>query len=394
MTRISLSLCILALTAVLAVSSAALAQLPPPDLLAANAALFYWRAFAVLPTLDNKQEDALTNAIDLKPLDASLASAVKLGEPAMRELHRAAQQPRCAWATPTEDGVATVLPHAGKARELGRLALARARWNFANGKPAAGVDDLIDAMTLARHTGGDRILITLLVDYTLETLAVKVAVADLNRMGPAELRQFAEKFDRLPPIINVSQAVLAERDMFLDPIIKLLSQPGGKEKVFEQFGGLPGNDPVTQALRGMSREQLLEGVIGVRPYYDKLAKLMEQGHSQMKKNEETVAKWLADPNLKEPTRTMAKMVLPGIAALKAEVRYKLSLALLRAAIAVQLEGPEALSNPAYHDPFANAPFQYEKLTGGFRLQSKTPNPVTNKPLALETGKGMVNFERE
>jgi hypothetical protein len=46
-----------------------------------------------------------------------------------------------------------------------------------------------------------------------------------------------------------------------------------------------------------------------------------------------------------------------------------------------------LSNPAYHDPFAKAAFQYEKLDGGFRLQSKTRNPRTDKPMTLETGAG-------
>jgi hypothetical protein len=391
MARFSLSLYGLAAALALATASVGMAEAAPTarDPLAANAALFYWRAFASLPEFDKKQEQALMDALDLKSVDDSLGAVVKLGEPALRELHRAARQPRCVWGTPIEDGISTLLPQASKARALGRLALGRARWNFAHGKPAEGVDDLIDAMTLARHIGGDRILITLLVDYSIETMADNVAAADINRMGPAELRQFAEKLDHLPAAVTVGQAVLGERDMFLDPAIRLLSKPGGKEKLFEQFGAVDANDPVVKTLKGMSREQLLEGAIGVRPLYAKLAALMELPPAEMKKNEEKVAAWMADPSLNEPTRTLAKMVLPGIVAVKAEIRYKLYLALLRAAIAVQRQGPDALSNPAYYDPFAKAAFQYEKLGDGFRLQSKTPNPTTGKPLALQTGKGLI-----
>jgi hypothetical protein len=399
MTRFSLTVCAFAAFLALAGSSIALAQSPSAaaDPLAANAALFYWRAFALMPKLDEKQENAVAqqsamDAKELRPLDDSLDPVVKLSDPAMRELHRAAKQPRCVWATPVEDGVATLLPHVGKARELSRLAMFRARWDFAHGKPAEGVDDLIDAMTLARHLAAEPILINLLCDYTLETVANNVAAAELNRMGTAELKIFAEKLDSLPPGATTKQAVLGERDLFLDPVVRTLSQPDGKEKMFQEFGDGNANDPATNALRALSREQLLEGAKGVRPLYDKLAALMEQPLADVKKNEEKLAAWLADPSLNEPTRAMAKMILPGYTGvMKANVRYRLCLSLLRAAVAVKLEGPEALSNPAYHDPFANAPFQYEKLGDGFRLQSKTPNPKTGKPLALEAGKGFIGL---
>jgi len=393
MTRFSLSLYGLTIAATLAAASVGLAQTAPPtaDPVAANAALFYWRAFSLLPNLDKKQEKLLEKAVEAEPVEEALGEVVKLSEPSLRELHRGARQPRCVWATPIEDGVSTLLPHAGKTRQLARIALARAHWNFSRGKPAEGVDDLIAAMTLARHIGADPILITLLVDYAVETMADNLAAADMNRMGPAETKQFAEKFDRLPPATTVSQAVLGERDIFLDPIIKLLSKPGGKEKMFEQFGIVDANDPVIKALKGMSREQLLEGAVGMRPLYEKLAALMELPLSKTGKDEEKVSAWLADPSVKETTRTMAKTLLPGIVALKAEVRQKLCLALLKAAVAVQQHGPEALSNPAYHDPYANAAFQYEKLKDGFRLRSKTPNPRTGKPMSLETGKGLIGM---
>jgi hypothetical protein len=399
MTRFSPT--VYALAAFLALAGSSIASAQPAstaaDPLAANAALFYWRAFALMPKLDEKQENAVAqySAMDAKgvrAIDDSLEPVAKLSDPAMQELHRAAKQPRCVWATPVEDGVATLLPQVSKARELSRLAMFRARWNVAHGKTAEGVDDLIDAMTLARHLAAEPILINLLCTFTIENVADNVAAAELNRMGTAELRIFAEKLDSLPPGATTRQAVLGERDLFIDPIIRVLSQPDGKEKMFQEFGDVDAGDPSVKALKALSREQLLEGAKGVRPLYDKLAALMDQPLADVKKNEEKLAAWLADPSLSEPTRAMAKMILPGYSGvMKADVRYKLCLRLLRAAVAVKLEGPEALSNPAYHDPFANAPFQYEKLGDGFRLQSKTPNPKTGKPLALKTGKGFIGL---
>ena len=74
--------------------------------------------------------------------------------------------------------------------------------------------------------------------------------------------------------------------MFLDPPIRLLSKPGGKEKMFQQFGEPTPNDPVVRPLKGMSRKQLLEGAIGVRPFYEKLAALTEQCPLGVEKNKE------------------------------------------------------------------------------------------------------------
>ena len=158
MTRFPLLLCGLALAVALAAASIGLAQTAPgkADPLAANAALLYWRAFAVLPKLDEKQDKTLVDVwCYLKPVEDSLGPIVKMSAPALRELHRGAQQPRCVWGTPIGDGMSTLIPHGQKARELARLAVVRARWNFAHGKPAEGVDDLTDALTLARNIGTD-----------------------------------------------------------------------------------------------------------------------------------------------------------------------------------------------------------------------------------------------
>lgn len=375
-----------AMTLVICVTSAGVAQTLPSkdDPLAANAALCYWRAFAVLPKLEENHEKALNAALKLEPVNDELGIVVLMSEPALRELHRAASQPRCVWGTPFEDGFAVLLPHLDKARPLVRLALARAHWSFYRGKPADGVDDLIDAMVLARNVAADFTIIALLVDYSIEGMVESAAVADMNRMRPEELGGLAERLDRLPPAVTARQVILAERDLCFDPLIRDLATPAGRAKVLTAFD--VARDPSLKAIMDLSSEQLLEGAIRVRPLYEKLAASCELPPSEVDK---AFKELLADSNMKGPAQTLARMLVPAIVPVtQAEVGAKLRLALFKAVIAARRQGPEILADAVYHDPFAKAPFVYEETGSGFCLRTKTPNPRTGRPITLELGKGL------
>jgi hypothetical protein len=376
--------CVLATVVAVHAASVGLAQTASAKALQldANAALYYWRAFAILPDLKEKQQNALDAALKLKPVEKELGEAALLAEPALKELYRAASRPECVWGTPFEDGYAVVMPHLGKARALARAAVGRARWNFYSGKPADGTRDLIATVALARNVTADSTIISLLVGYAIEGLAEDVAVVDFDRMSPDELNLFAEKISRLPPAISMRDAILKERELFIDPVIHILSTPGGKENMLKV---LDGSGESLNAIRNLSSKQLLEGVIALRSFYEKLAALCELPPSEIADAEKQL---LANSDLKEPGRAWARLLMPTIGlAMQAEAKAKLRLALLKAAIAVRQHGPETLANTAYHDPFAKTPFSYEKSNGGFRLQSKTLDPKTGRTMTLETGKG-------
>ena len=136
MKRFPLLPCALVAAAAIFAASVSIGQTTtaPADPLAANAALSYWQAFAVLPQLNKLQEKSLDAALQGKPADEQLAEVVRLSEPALRQLHRGVRKPRCVWGTPVEEGIMTSLPHAGKARALAKLAVARAHWNFQHGQ--------------------------------------------------------------------------------------------------------------------------------------------------------------------------------------------------------------------------------------------------------------------
>lgn len=361
---------------------ASAAPADPADPVADNAALFYWRAFAVMPNLDEKQETALRDAAEKPgPVSEAAAKIIAQGDSAMRELHRGARCSRCVWATPLEDGAETLLPHCGKARQLARLACARARLNFQQGRPSAAIDDLASVMTLGRHLATDGVLVSVLVDYAVERLAIETAARHLGDLQPAQLQEFAERLDRLPAATTMHRAMESEKECLLEPFIRDLSRPEGKEKAMSLLKSLGDEkDPNRKALRDFSREQLLEGLIALRPLYDKIAAMMDRPPAEMKSVESLLA------GTSPAARALGMGLLPASVACRAsEVTHQTRLAMFKAALAVVRSGPEQLKAEGFNDPYAGGPFSYEKTAAGFRLTSKTKDR-DGKPIVLEVGR--------
>jgi len=354
----------------------------PADPAADNAALFYWRAFAAMPNLDEKQETALRDAAQKPdPVSEAAAKILTQGNSAMRELHRGAKCSRCVWATPLEDGAETLLPHCGKARQLARLACARARLNFQQGRPAAAIDDLADVMTLGRHLATDGLLVSVLVDYAVERLAVETAARHLGDLQPAQLQEFAARLDRLPPATTMHRAMEIEKECLLEPFIRDLSGPEGKEKAISLLKSLGDEkDPNRKALRGFSREQLLEGLKALPPVYDKIAVMMDRPPAEMKSVESLLA------GVSPAARALGMGLLPAAVACRThEVIHQTRRAMFEAPLAVVRGGPEQLKAEAWKDPYAGGPFSYEKTAPGFRLTSKTKDR-DGKAIVLEVGR--------
>jgi len=377
-----LRLCAQAMTVALAFVAGGFASAAPADPAADNAALFYWRAMAVMPSLDEKQETALRDAAEKSgPVSEAAEKTIAQGDSAMRELHRGAKCSRCVWATPLEDGAETLLPHCGKARQLARLACARARLNFQEGRPAAAIDDLAATMTLGRHLATDGVLVSVLVDYAIERLAIETAARHLGDLQPAQLQEFAARLHRLPAATTMHRAMETEKECLLEPFIRDLSGPEGKEKAMSLLKSLGDEqDPNRKALRDFSREQLLEGLTALRPLYDRIAAMMDRPPAEM----QSVETLLAEMN--PVARALGMGLLPAAVACRTnEVAHQTRLAMLKAALAVVRGGPEQLKAEGFKDPYAGGPFSYEKTAAGFRLTSKTKDR-DGKAIVLEVGR--------
>ncbi len=351
------------------------------DPVADNAALHYWRAFSVFPSLSDKQEESLRAAIEKPgPIHEETAKMIELGRASLKELHRGAACSRCVWGTPLEEGAEVLLPHCAKVRQLVRLACARAHLRFQQHRPAEAIDDLMAAMTLGRHLADDRIIICLMVDFAVERQAIGAAARHLGQLQAAQLDDFAARLDRLPPALTMRQAIQSEKEFLLEGFIRDLSGPNAKEKVAALLKGISDNDAaVSKWLQEAPAEQIRDAAIALRPVYDKIAAMMEGPPAEVKSPETLLA------GLNGPARALGMGLLPTVLACRvSEAAHQTRLAMLKAAVAVARHGREALRNESFQDPYGGGPFAYEKTPGGFRLVSKTRDR-DGKAVILEVG---------
>src|SRR5262249_23340879 len=119
---------------------------------AGNAAISYGQAFLALRRGANPlgEKKLVAECLTL-PLDADAREVATRAGYALRMLRRGAALPRCDWAVDPEQGIDIPYTHGEAARVLSALACLRARLRFEGGQNAEAVDDLVAALTLARH---------------------------------------------------------------------------------------------------------------------------------------------------------------------------------------------------------------------------------------------------
>ena len=75
-----------------------------------------------------------------------------------------------------------LLPHLNKARELARLAALHARRELEQGHVEAAAEDAAAILALGRHVGSEPIVISILVRYSIESIAVDLLASYLPEM--------------------------------------------------------------------------------------------------------------------------------------------------------------------------------------------------------------------
>jgi hypothetical protein len=348
--------------------------------LADNAALQYWKAFASVPATSDQQMDALKKALDEGTLDSSLRPLIASSQPALRELHKGARLKQCAWGISREEGINAVFPHLSKARQLTRLACLRAEASFQDGQAEEAIEDIAAVMTLARHVGQDSILISLLVDYAIEAMALETVAAHLPSLDADQLKNLSEKLDALPHLPTVSQAVQGERDLFIESIIRVLAEPDGKQRLVVMFNL---SDDDEYGIVKAPREELLAGFQQMRGFYDRLAEAVSLPPEQAEQAEQRI---LDRPGIDGPARPMALQLVPAVGkSRKLEATHQTRLALVKAAVAVQLRGANVLKDDRFRDPFGSGPFVLTRTDSGFLLRS-TLTDTNDQPIELTVGR--------
>jgi hypothetical protein len=346
-----------------------------------NAAMKYWQAFGLMPTLTKEQETILHDW-EKVPLDAAATKLIDQGKNSLKYLHRGAKLAHCDWSLDYEDGVMLLLPHAGKARTLAQLAALRARSEFEKGNAKAGMADVVAMLRLARHVQTDPILIDQLVGYAIEAIAIQAAAPHLPGAKDA-LGDLAAAIDGLPPRTTVARSLELENESFLSWMIRKLKEtekekPGSWQTLWKEVLGAGGDGVKSEAATSVqSFDEAIKLTEGLLPMYAELGKLTELPAKEFD------AKYPEFAKKAQAENKLAKEVLPAVDHVMASRRRAdVRLAMLKAAIAIVQHGPDTVKETK--DPFGDGPFEYKATNGGFELKSKLT--IKDQPVTLVVGK--------
>jgi hypothetical protein len=339
------------------------AQQPKTD----NAALVYWQAFALLGERLSKDDlEAIENARADEPVDARVAALLDGAGDALKTLHRGAATTGCDWGLHYADGPEMLMPHLAKARQLARIAVARARLSLERGRPAQAVADLSAVLRLGRHVAADRTLIGLLVSNATDAMIVHAVAYRLPTLDRAALDLLAAELTPDRTAAPLAAAVIrAEKSLFLDWFAQRATKAVDDPKAREQLlRSLDGDDPLVRQLKSADAAMLLRMIEATRSMYDEAADLMALPQDKFEAAAAALKKKIAGPE-----HALSRMLIPAYTRIRdVERRREAQWALLRAAIAVARSGPEALKD--HKDPFGDASFAYRKTERGFELESK------------------------
>lgn len=380
----------LCLTATVLFFSWSLASADTPPKTADNAALKYWQAFATLPSLEKAEEERLRADSSTMPLDAEARDLVAKADYSLKMLHRAAALPRCDWGLSFEDGIEALLPHAQAARALSSLAYLRARMRFEADRTGDAIDDVVDALTLGRHTSRDGSLITVLVGYNIEQRGGQVLARYLPKLSPDAIKDLKSRLAALPRFGSPATALLTCELETVDWLIRQVEQAKDKESLLALLDRLaePRSGQTLLTECGGTAEGVVKFAEQLRPSYTRMATKLDLPLEEFEDEYDRMRDQEAGNPLFNP-------FFPALDHVRlAQARSEIYRAMLAAALAVELDGPEALEQ--HHDPVAGGSFEYVAFEGGFELRShwklddrrlarRKLDKNYNKPLVLVVG---------
>jgi hypothetical protein len=360
---------ILAMTILVLPLGSAVANAGPDS--GGNAALQYWQAFATLPRFTDAENKKIRDPLTT-PVDADLRKILTKAEYSLQMLHRGAAVRRCDWGISYQDGVYTLLPHADAARVLTSLACLRGRLRFEAGQNAEAIDDLLAAMTLSRHASLDRSLLTVLVGFQIEHRMSEAIARYLPKLDAKTIKDLNIRLDALPPSGKLADGLMTCEKETMDWFIRKVRGTKDKESLlaFLSFVGISEgqNRDLDEKARVFLQEcgGTAEGVVKFAekalPSYSVMAKMMDLPLDEFEKE-------FKSESIKQAGNPVFKVFFPALGKLRqSKARADVRRTMLLAAIAVQLDGQDALKN--HPDPVVGGRFEYVPFQGGFELRSK------------------------
>lgn len=334
-----------------------------PEATAGNAALQYWQAFALIPPPEVLTPQMLVDWNKVA-LNGTVKKAVESSDNSLYFMHRAMKFDACEWGLADELGAEMPLPHLSKSRELGRVALLRARVRLEEGDANGAIDDAIATLWLSRSVGRDRWMISRLVQISIEGSVVGFVAANLDRFPEPALRKWEEAVARAPEARKLSAILLDESDLVLAPLKEAIT--GDAETTWKRWETILGKESAARLKKELKGDpaqlkaavdeaaKLWRELAGAsdRPYTDAVAR--ELAEVQKRAGESNALVKLFAPSISVPNQAIAAMMTKQ--------------QMLHAAIVRRLDGVAAFER--VHDPFGDGPFERVPEPGGYALRSK------------------------
>jgi hypothetical protein len=358
----------------------------PTSDLGRNAALTYWRAFAVFPELTEKESSIVASRPGSEPKSTpeQRADLAKRLSRAMELMHEASQIPQCDWGIDyTKEGPNADLSYLAKTRNLTRGAAFHARVLWAEGKRKEAAEDLRAAVIMARQVGNDGhdTLIAALVQIACEsTVDNSLAVLLTDRESADVLANTLGDLVNGSAVPFTGKAILAEKKCFVqwfrrkyssDPVKALTELSDMGSDLAKLLGGSPKTVP-----------QLLDDL---EKQYEDFARLNELPFQEFLARRQAF-----EEKIKSSDNPFAVILLPAMmGARQEEEKDCVRWAMVRAAILIRQEGEAALSKVL--NPADGKPFIYKALEGG-AFELKSALLIRDSQIALTFGRAPTRNE--
>lgn len=355
---------------------------PFPAKASPNAAVIYWQAFAAMPKLTESDSKRINDAAaDSAKMSKELPSLVIQYDVALAQLHRAAKEPACDWNLDYSLGPALLLPHVAKARELSRVALLRARLRFKANETTAALTDVWATMKLARDVGQSPLLISLLVDTSIEASANEVLALYLPKLKGEELDALAKQIAELPAPPTVADCLALEGKVFVDWFEQRVKaeigtsqdpKNGGKtlRSVLKAIGSSSDDKAAQAAIDSLSVADVKAAIAKTKADYRELTRIAALGLNERREQGNRflaeIAKAKAMKTPADRDRLLSAAIIPAVTAvMERETQRDTRRSLLAMAIQVQKHGQDALKSSRRP---GEGPIEFRKTKAGFELR--------------------------
>ncbi len=342
-----------------------------------NAAEHYRKAMAAVPQV-SADEQALLDDYTKDPLSEKATKLLEKAAPALHEARLGAELKRCDWGPWTAKDLSPEDDRYIPTGQIGRLFCLSVRSKFRRGEIQPALDELTLALRHQSDSGRHGPFIARIVQQFIEGRVIYVLEGELAGLDAMGLQKVENWLKSLPDRGLLTQTSSGEA-AYMRASVPRNSKKTDKEAYDElkkDALALNPQEPVEQIWKaaGSNAAGLAKLMEASLEYLDDLDKIQQLPSV-------VAAPTFAQAHKRKQSTNPA--LCPLITAYErvrwAEDRVLCRFTMLKAAVAIRLQGKEALGG--FQDPYGN-PILYETTDKGFQLKTETAR--NGEPLAVFT----------